>query len=102
VAHPTPLSRIVGTTVVVVIIVDEYEGRDVECRILLDNLVRVGYCGGRNVPLVRTGGRPAEADAGGVEEGAGRPATDTGVERAAPAPARAGGADPELLVVEGD
>jgi hypothetical protein len=74
----------------------------VECRILLDNLVHVGYRGGGDVPFVRTGGRPAEADAGGVEEGAGRPATDTGVERAAPAPAHAGGTDPELLVVGGD
>ena len=59
-------------------------------RLILDDLARVGCCGGAtNVPLVR---------AGGSGEGAGRPATDTGRERTA----LAGDADPELLLVGGD
>jgi hypothetical protein len=42
-------------------------------RLILDDLARVGCCGGAtNVPLVRTGGSG---------EGAGRPATDTGRDR---------------------
>jgi hypothetical protein len=55
------------------------------------------------VPPVHAGGRSAGADAGGGREAAGRPATDTGQdsERTAPAPAPAGDADPESLVVGG-
>jgi hypothetical protein len=50
--------------------------------LILDDLARVGCCGGAaNVNPVRAGGRPAGADAGGRGEGAGRPATDTGQER---------------------
>jgi len=67
--------------------------------LILDDLARVGCCGGAaNVPPVRGGGRPAGADAGGGVEGAGRPATDTGLGRTAPA----GDPDAELLVVGGD
>jgi hypothetical protein len=54
------------------------------------------------VPPVRAGGKPAGADTGGGGEGAGRPATDTGQDRTAPAPMPAGDANPELLVVGGD
>ncbi len=67
--------------------------------LILDDLARVGCCGGAaNVPPVRGGGRPAGVDAGGGVEGAGRPATDTGLGRTAPA----GDPDAELLVVGGD
>lgn len=70
--------------------------------LILDDLARVGCCGGAaNVNPVRAGGRPAGADAGGGVEGAGRP-TDTGRERADTATAPAGDADAELLVVGGD
>ena len=49
---------------------------------MLDDLARVGCCGGAaNVNPVSDGGRPAGADAGGAGEGAGRPATNTGLER---------------------
>jgi hypothetical protein len=52
--------------------------------LILDGLARGGCCGGATkVPLVRAGGRPTGADAGGEGEGAGRPATDTGRERTA-------------------
>jgi hypothetical protein len=114
------LFRVVGTIVIVVVIVD-MRGRDADKQnftmgspnatmyhlhgvgLILDNHVHVDYCGGAaNLPLVRAGGGPAEADAGGSGEGTGRPATDTGVESTAPALARAGNADPELLVVGGD
>jgi hypothetical protein len=42
------------------------------------------------------------ADTGRNGEGAGRPATDTGRDRSARAPALAVDADPKLLVVGGD
>jgi hypothetical protein len=71
--------------------------------LILDDLARVGSCGGAaKVPPVRAVGRPAGADAGGGGEGAGRPATEMGRDRTAPTPAPAGDADPELLVVGGD
>lgn len=69
--------------------------------LILDDLAREGCCTGvTNVFPVRACGRPAGADARGGGEDAGRPATDMGRERPAPAPA--GDADPELLVVGGD
>ena len=50
--------------------------------LILDNLARVGCCrGAANVNPIRTGSRPAGADAGGGGEGAGRRATDMGRER---------------------
>jgi hypothetical protein len=49
--------------------------------LILDDLARVGCCGGAtNVNPIHAGGRPAGADAGGGGEGAGRLATDTGRE----------------------
>ena len=76
-----------------------YRLRDVG--LILDDLARAGCCGGAaNVNPVCAGGRPTGADAGSGGEGARRPAMDTGRERTAPA--TAGDADPELLVVGGD
>jgi hypothetical protein len=74
-----------------------YRLRGVRLMPVLDELAHVGCCGvDANMPC------PRRQQTGRSRccrwQGLGRPATDMGRERTAPAPAPAGGADPELLV----